>query len=612
MDCFIDYKENLIAKRIHEYVDSLKKIYTYAEDSQVKSWEVLFNDLISSKSFNALCNRLIIAIEYSLPVDGMAADLLICGKTKEGNNKAYIIESKQWNDSYIMQQKYSKYREEGKTLHPQLQVFRHCVAFKDYLSVGEAFDEVCPILYVKNATQRGTDYIKKDPSAIDSNFVPVYTDFNEILDMISNELVDEGHLSIEELKNASYLPSKSIIKAMNSIVTHEMPFILTDEQEKAVKTIESAINSGKKIIQIKGVAGSGKTALLLNLYVHYLNKIDKQDSLKPYFVSGAQNTALYRSIYKKVEKSFSYSLPIQKECQKKPSPENIYLMDEAQHNAQGVITDIVNSGSVVVLCYDVNQTINANNSIEELKSLESRSDFVSIELKCTVRYNGSSVYEKNVNAFLTGRNKFLPDELFDFKAFNSLDEILEATDTLLENKKNCTVAVIGLLSSDSDDIVKLSNGRLFTKWGDKEEVNWIPYILERDYKNKNNGSIWVGTWWLPGLDVDYVVLLGGGDVKITSNGLVANPKKAKHYRMMVSIAETMQIKLNGFTFKQKIDNLFEYFQTKEGEHRYGEFIGKFSELLRNNYYIMMTRAKKGCYVWFSDNENTYKLDNSLK
>ena len=135
----------------------------------------------------------------------------------------------------------------------------------------------------------------------------------------------------------------------------------------------------------------------------------------------------------------------------------------------------------------------------------------------------------------------------------------------------------------------------------------------KDYLNKNDGKLWVGTWWLPGLDVDYVAVIVGGDLVRTPSGVVAVTEKAKHYRMMVSIAEQMKLPAHlilekkvfgkiGTDYFRSSKKITEFINQPGNEEIKKQYIGLFSKLLRNNYYIMMTRGRKGCFVFFANNE----------
>ena len=93
---------------------------------------------------------------------------------------------------------------------------------------------------------------------------------------------------------------------------------------------------------------------------------------------------------------------------------------------------------------------------------------------------------------------------------------------------------------------------------------------------------------------------------MTDNGLRAVPEGAKHYQMMISIAEEQNYPKSVFILKKdgKIDtvktaqSILDYIE--EDSQRKTIFIDRFSELLKNNYYILLTRGRKGCYVCFSN------------
>ena len=412
-------------------------------------------------------------------------------------------------------------------------------------------------------------------------------------------MVSEDECIADELRNAAYSPSIEIIDAMKSIVTKEDPFILTAEQRSVVEQIEKSVLNGKRIIRIFGAAGTGKTAILLNLYIRFLEE-KETGNIRPIFISGAQNTALYRSLYPEVERSFTYSYSLKKMVEKTKGNLYVILMDEAQHNSSGIITNMVERGCTIILCYDENQTINADNPIEEIHRLEQREDFVSFELKEKIRYNGSQYAEKNIRTLLDGGSSFRDDEKYDFMVCDSFDEFQEKVFSTIREHPEETVAVAGLLSQDASDYTNESKleSKLFTKWGYKGECKWIPYVYRKDYLTENDGKIWVGTWWLPGLDVDYIAVIIGGDAKLTSNGLVAIPENAKHYKMMVSVAKDMGLPRCLKSSKQIID----YINRPENEAIRHDFLDRFSKLLRNNYYITMSRGRKGCFVYFANRE----------
>ena len=599
MDGYITTVGNFIIQSSEQIITSLKSIYPMAEESQVNSWRTLVDDVKGSNLLPSIPQDCVIAIEYSLPTDGMAADLILAGRDTSGERIDIIIESKQWNDSLIYTYDFSAYRGNDRELHPQVQVSNHKLSFQQYLDIGQNYT-VIPFVFMRNCSCNALSYLKSKCPRENCRDIEIRNDINEIIDSFLQLVVSGDECIADELRNAEYSPSIDIINAMKSIVTKEDPFILTAEQRSVVEQIEKSVLDGKRIIRIFGAAGTGKTAILLNLYIRFLEE-KETGNIRPIFISGAQNTALYRSLYPEVERSFTYSYSLKKMVEKTKGNLYVILMDEAQHNSPGIITNMVEQGCTIILCYDENQIINAtNNSIEEIHRLEQREDFVSFELKEKIRYNGSQYAEENIKTLLDGGSSFRDDEKYDFMVCDSFDEFQEKVFSTIREHPDETVAVAGLLSQDASDYTNESKleSKLFTKWGYKGECKWIPYVYRKDYLTENDGKIWVGTWWLPGLDVDYIAVIIGGDAKLTSNGLVAIPENAKHYKMMVSVAKDMGLPRYLKSSKQIID----YINRPENEAIRHDFLDRFSKLLRNNYYITMSRGRKGCFVYFANRE----------
>ena len=606
MDGYITTVRNFIIQSSEQIITSLKSIYPMAEESQVNSWRTLVDDVKGSNLLPSIPQDCVISIEYSLPTDGMAADLILAGRDTSGERFVIITESKQWSDSWIHAYDFSAYRGNDRELHPQVQVSNHKLSFQQYLDIGQNYT-VIPFVFIRNCSCNALSYLKSKCPRENCRDIEIRNDINEIIDSFLQLVVSGDECIADELRNAEYSPSIEIIDAMKSIVTKEDPFILTAEQRSVVEQIEKSVLDGKRIIRIFGAAGTGKTAILLNLYIRFLEEKDT-GNIKPIFISGAQNTALYRSLYPKVRSSFTYSYSAERMVKRTKGNLYVILMDEAQHNSPGIITNMVEQGCTIILCYDENQIINAtNNSIEEIHRLEQREDFVSFELKEKIRYNGSQYAEENIRTLLDGGNSFKDDEKYDFMVCDSFDEFQEKVFSTIREHPEETVAVAGLLSQDASDYTNKSKpeSKLFTRWGYKGECKWVPYVYRKDYLTENDGKIWVGTWWLPGLDVDYIAVIIGGDAKLTSNGLVAIPENAKHYNMMVSVARNMGLPrdlIKERNSSRSSKQIIDYINRPENDAIKHDFSDRFSKLLRNNYYITMSRGRKGCFVYFTKRE----------
>lgn len=616
------------------YISTLKEFKTQSTDSildilksqvknddpnkdntkQEKAWIRLIDDVKESSVINEMADDIVIAIEYFLPTDGMGIDLILAGFDYDDKKTAFIIEAKQWSDENVFRMKFSSYREDSTILHPQIQISKHKLSFSDYLDIGPGYS-VYPFVFMRNCTDIGIKYIQDNNPVKNAN-APIFNNIDDLLSVISSTLQKSDGVIVNELKNAAYEPSKSIIKAMNSITTGEDAFILSPIQEKVFRKVIENLEDGKKIIRIKGYAGSGKTAILLNLYLYYLKAYHFESGkakIKPIFISGAQNTALYRSLYPGIASSFTYSFSLGKMIGN--DAQYYVFMDEAQHNQEGIITKAIEKGAAVVLCYDECQIISAVNPMKELLKLEKRDDFKECLLPGSMRYNGSQTAETNIKSYLKGENEIISDDKYDFRVFSDFNSFQNAVIKKMMDCPSETVAVAGLMSYDSDDYTTQRNysSKFFKKWKNKGEEEWIPYVESRNYLNKNNGNIWVGTWWMPGLDVDNIALIVGGDAIRTENGIVCDLSQTKQYSMIISVATEMNLPSNLYITKRNfgkelIDNyqssraIIQYLRQPGNEELYKKFSKVMSKLTSNMYYIMATRGRKGCYIYFTKDE----------
>lgn len=591
-------------------VERLREEFPQAEPAQVRSWQSLIRDLQTSLTEVPLPDHCVLAVEYTLPTDGMAIDLLLAGLDARGEPVAYITEAKQWDDRWIADTQFSAYREPDTQLHPQVQVSRHRLSFCHYLDIGPKF-QVSPSVYLPNASRAAAAALAAENPIPSCRGIPIFHRMGDLLSQASRQISAGDPAIAEQLRRAAFTPSLGIISAMSAVVTREESFLLTPEQQGAAAAVMEHIAAGKKIIRITGAAGAGKTAILLNLYVRYLNE-SSAARIHPIFVPGAQTTNYYRRTYFQVANSFTYSFSLERDIQAARNWRHIVFMDEAQHNQPGIISRVAALGATLVLCYDVTQILYPDNARAELRLLERREDFVTIPLHGSIRFNNSQVAEGNIRTFLRGGTQFQEDPLFEFRVFTDFSAFQgKVLDTIVRYPDR-SMAVAGLLCSDADRYTRAGdpNSRFFTDWGYKTECQWVPYVLGKNYLSQFGGDLWVGTWWMPGLDFDYVAVIAGGDAVITPDGFVGVPDKSKHYRMMVGVArelglpaELIQLHRNGsIDYFNSFQTLAAFLDRPENEAVRRRFVQRFSQYLRNTYYVMMTRGRKGCFVFFANQQ----------
>ena len=509
MEGFISTIQEFIDTPNNKIIEILERQNKYCEQSQIKAWGTLIADIKNSTRFNQLDKNLVVALEYKLPVDNMAIDFIIVGLNEQNARSAIIIESKQWDDHFIKNNEFGEYGHNDKKLHPQVQVSKQKLAFIDYTSAGPSFTTE-PVVFIRNCSAGGIhDLYEKNPNKA-SEKIKIYNDLDEIFNAVS--ILKGDRKLVKLLKDNSFEVSKNIVNKMESIAKNEEPFILNDEQFEVLQKILQEIQDGNRLIIITGSAGSGKTAIMLNLYIYLLNQ--RQNTQKIRFISGAQNTWFYKERYPMIQNVFSFSNSLPKKGEN-----NIILLDEAQHNSPGIITYAYKSGATVILCYDYRQVINAtNNAVPEIEKLKNENTFIEHKLTKNIRNNGSQNLIPNIDKLLNGDKNFVFDDKFELKIFDLFKDFEEKYFSIIEKQPDNTVAITGLLCADASDLLINNNAKMFIDWGNKGECKWLPYILDKEYLSKYNGNAWIGTWWMPGLDVDYIFLFIGSDIKYDENG----------------------------------------------------------------------------------------------
>lgn len=586
-----------------QIVEGLAWQYPGSSDSQIRAWRDLVQRLRNCDRLRYLPGSCVIVLEYELPTSDMAIDLMICGYNQGGKKLAQLIEVKQWGDDYIGNHRFSEYRgEEGRELHPQVQVSRHECSFKGYLDVGGKYLSKAYV-YLPNATENGIwELIGRNPNKADAR-IPCQCNLDQILSEVQgntlNHMVGGDKDMIRELMDAAYQPFHSIINAVKRSVNCQPAYHLTEEQDKKIKKIIEVIKDGNKVIRISGAAGSGKTAILLTLFVEI--ESHRQAWGRTARLSlGAQNTHLYRNMNQNASQIFQFSYSLSKD--RSLGEGDVLLIDEAQHNKEGLLSGLLKKGCQLVLCYDEQQTITPENSLKELKEFEAREDFVEIRLKGSVRYNGSETFEKKARDYVEGNKVDTRDDRYDFQIAESFTDFQYRLQRLMASHPQEETAVIGLLSEDAKDICGRNGSILYTKWTEKGEKDWFSYVLRKEYDPSN---IWVGTWWMPGLDADYVAVIAGGDVTWTPQGLHLNIGQSKHYKLMIDVASCLGIPISyaGKTY-EVMERIKDYLQRCNNAALVEAFQRECDKYVTNIYYIMATRGRKGLLIYFDNRRVT--------
>lgn len=92
---------------------------------------------------------------------------------------------------------------------------------------------------------------------------------------------------------------------------------------------------------------------------------------------------------------------------------------------------------------------------------------------------------------------------------------------------------------------------------------------------------------------------------MTVDGLIGNASQSKLYQMIKSILDNLDIpqqdRIRGVC--SSLNSFINYTNQTNSKKYMDVFQKTFNELIRNYYYIMLTRGRKGCVVYFTEEKS---------
>ncbi|MFP3203404.1 MAG: DNA/RNA helicase domain-containing protein [Sulfolobus sp.] len=397
---------------------------------------------------------------------------------------------------------------------------------------------------------------------------------------------------------------------------------LTEDQMKVMSEVFDALKDSKKEEKkkvnflIKGVSGSGKSLLAVTLYLEALSK--GYTTILAY-----KNNRLINTVRNALGKELSsfilfYSTGIKNPVgigekgfegwfTKEFGNLNIDLIifDEAQRMTEEVIKNSPR-GKVNVYFYDDSQVLIGNEAGTRDNFLKYLTNVKEYELSSPIRE--PKQYLDFVKRILEGV-KGNPGN-FDFRIFDDITDMLNELENRRKERSRKIALICSFTESEGDmkhktswESIKnirigypLQSGFDLYKGvkfkGEKLKIKWLMH--ERvEYPRYWNGEFdplkyCSSVYGAQGFEADYVGVVWGRDLIWRNNGWTVNPDPITDY-------------VGGRVFSLKT------IANKDKR--------KALALLKNRYYIMLTRGLRGVYVFFEDKEtaNAVKnlIDNSI-
>lgn len=575
--------------------------------NEVNSWRNSLRSLSQVVQYAELLMHGII-LEYQLPLSSKRLDCMICGKDKEGNDNAVIIELKQWDkcDEAESDQLVSTWvgGAQRDVLHPSVQVGQYQMYLEDVHTVFNA--DVNPIAlsacsYLHNYKYYRDDIIFAPRYEKHLERYPLFTadDVDHLRDFLVPKLKDgDGMEVLKRVEESRYRPSKKLMDHVSFMIKNKSDYILLDEQLVIFEKVFLAARKGfhdkqKTAIIVKGGPGTGKSVIALNLMADLLRA-----GYNAHYATGSRafTETLRKIIGTRGSAQFKYfnsygtaqlndiDVLIADEAHRIRSTSNSRFTPSAKRSNLPQVHELLQASKVSVFFIDDKQVVRPNEigSVQYLKESAKAANCKILEYELDIQFRcaGSDAFVNWVSNTLaierTASVLWDEKEMFEFKIFDSPDDLEKAIrEKVGQGFTGRVTAGFCWPWSDPnhdgtlpDDVII---GDYKRPWDARPEAKHLaPGIPTASlWAYDPNGINQIGcVYTAQGFEFDYVGVIIGKD-------LVYDPKTAQWVGIKENNADSV--------VKRSKD--------------------QFVDLVKNTYRVLLTRGLKGCYVYFMD-ENT--------
>lgn len=548
-----------------------------------------------------------VILEYQLPFSSKRLDCIICGKDENKKDNAVIIELKQWakcKESLAENEVIAWVGgAEREVLHPSAQVLGYKMYLKDNHTAfyeGENPVELNACSYLHNYHYYSGDVIFADKFANIIEECPIFTgdDFDEISNYLLENLKEgEGIEVLSRIEQSRLRPSKKLMDHVGNVVKGKLEYILLDEQQVVYDTVFALVKMGfhdkqKNVFIVKGGPGTGKSVIALNLMADLL-----LDGYNTHYATGSRSFT--QTLRKKIEKRgaalFRYTSDY---TTAQPNAVDVLVCDEA-HRIREItvsrfqpttrsnllqIEELLRASKVSVFFIDDNQNvrpyeIGSSEYIRQV-AIAHNCKIHEHQLEVQFRCSGSESFVSWLNNTLgiqkTHNKIWNASEEFDFQIFDSPFKLEDAIKGKIAQgfSARMTAGFCWPWSKETnpdgtlkDDIVL---GGYVRPWNAHPEATRLaPNIPKASYWATDPGGVnQVGCiYTAQGFEFDYVGVILGNDL----------------------VYDLDQQMWKGYPENSK-DTV-----VKRSK-------GQFTRLVKNAYRVLLSRAMKGCYVYFVDKD----------
>ncbi|MFH1369126.1 MAG: DNA/RNA helicase domain-containing protein [Elusimicrobiota bacterium] len=594
-----DVFSNSIDKTIVDYY--FKKTGKHVGQSEQESWKMTARWMRDVLNDNEIPNDSGVTIEYQIPQTSKRIDFILTGKNEHDTDYAVLIELKQWSkakltdkDGVVLTSFY------GEVSHPSYQAWSYAALIQGFNeTVYKENIQLRPCAYLHNYIEDNVirndfyaEYIKKAPVFLEGDAE------KEKLQAFIKQFVKHGDKSkvMYRIDEGRIRPSKSLADSLVKMLKGNQEFVMIDDQkivyETALSLAKQSSAENKNVLIVSGGPGTGKSVVAINLIV----ALSKIGLVTQYVTKNAAPRAVYESMLTGTLRKTEITNLFSGSGFYVDVGGNLFdalVVDEAhrlnkksgmfRNKGENQIKEIIEASKFSVFFIDEDQKVTWHDigEKEEIRkwAKKSAAKVYELDLASQFRCNGSDGYLAWLDDILQIKetsNSSLDVTEYDFQIMDSPTMLRDAI--FEKNKENNKARLVAgycwdwvSKSSKAMMDIKISEHNFAMRWNLESDGNL--WILSPESVSEV-GCIHT----CQGLDLDYVGVIVGSDLIVREGKVITDPnKRAKTDASLKGYKKAL--KSNPEDANKKADLL-----------------------IRNTYRTLMTRAMKGCYVYFIDKE----------
>ena len=561
-------------------------------DEEKRSWEGTVSVLQTLFRDSGLPGDMGVALEYNLPTRNERVDCILTGKDAEDQAHAVLVEMKGWGSATARQAPGKVITrlqgEDREVSHPSKQVKWYADSLSTtQKAVWEGSVMIHPCALLHNCVSR--DVIHAPAYSVYTEAAPAFCrgEEREFLDFVRGFIrTGDNGQALTDIDTSRRDLSNTLAEALRALMGRKEFFPLSDEQTACVENIENAVeyqeaNGGKIVLVVTGNPGTGKSLVAMKSLFSLSLRTDGRNykyitktRAPKAFITNTLNDAHLDNLDTYLSYSGNRALY--------RSPIHAALVDEAHRldgSAFNQVDEIVRISDVSVFFMDPRQVV----SVADIGTMDNITACARAHQAILRQYQLTVNFRVSVTASIEHLLQYPgseavplpPIEEYDFRIFDDAMEMYGALQKREQEGRSARMVAGYTRRWQSRD------GRNVMDWTLAEcpafRFQWN--MIETD--NEHNWATRQGLDRIgcihscQGMEFDYVGVIISHDISVGEDGtLEFHPEK--HAADDTAIGRDNCRPLAELTPRMA---------------------AKIPELLRNTYFVLLTRGMKGCYVY---------------